>query len=253
MTITALTTCITCPKPNPQANLRLFCFPYAGGGALSFRSWCDELPLPVEVCPIELPGRGARLMETPFARLDPLVFSLAEAILPKLTKPFAFFGHSMGALVCFELARLLRRDYGLSPVHLFVSGHRAPQLPDPDLPIHALPEQAFLEELRRYNGTPEEVLDNAEFMQLFLPILRADFAAIENYVYVPAPALDCPIDAFGGLQDWKASCDELEPWKEQTNATFSLQMLPGDHFFLHSARSLLLELLSRKLEGIVNR
>lgn len=238
---------LTCLRPKPQAKLRLFCFHYAGGGALSFRSWSDSLPPTVEVCAIELPGRGTRLMEPPFTQLEPLIQELTPVLLPYLNKPFAFFGHSMGALVSFELARILRKKYDLSPVHLFVSGRRAPQVPDPDPPIHTLPEHEFLDELRRYNGTPESVLENAELMQLFLPTLRADFAVLETYVYTPEPLLDCPITAFGGLEDWKASCDDLEAWREQTNAEFSLQMFPGDHFFIHSAQPLLLQLLSRRL------
>lgn len=241
---------VTCPKPNPQAKLRLFCFHYAGGGALSFRTWSDSLPLTVEVCPIELPGRGFRLMEPPFTRLEPLIQAIAHALLPCLDKPFAFFGHSMGGLVSFELAQILRKKYDLSPVHLFVSGRRAPQVPDPKPPIHALAEPAFLEELRRLNGTPEAVLENAELMQLLLPTLRADFAVIETYVYAPEPPLDCPITAFGGLQDREVSCDDLKAWQEQTNAAFSLQMLPGNHFFLHSAQPLLLQSLSRELHRI---
>lgn len=187
-------------------------------------------------------------MESPFTHLEPVVKNLASALLPYLDKPFAFFGHSMGALISFELTRLLRRDDQLSPVHLFISGRRAPQLPDSDSPIHDLPESAFLEELRHLNGTPPEVLENAELMQLFLPMLRADFSVVETYAYTPEPPLNCPITVFGGLQDSKASCDELEAWREQTKASFVLQMFPGDHFFLHSAQPLLLQSLSQKLQ-----
>lgn len=238
---------VMCPKPNPQANLRLFCFPYAGGGALSFRTWPNGLPTTIEVCAVELPGRGTRMRLAPFTRLDPLVEAIAQALLPYLNKPFAFFGHSMGGLVSFELARLLRREYGLLPVQLFVSGRGAPQVPDLDPPIHALPEPAFLDELRRYNGTPEAVLENKELMQLLLPILRADFAVLETYVYATEPPLGCPITAFGGLQDCKVSCDDIEAWRNQTSTSFSLQMLPGDHFFLNSAQALLLQSLTRQL------
>lgn len=238
---------VICTKPNPQANLRLFCFPYAGGGALSFRTWPNGLSTTIEVCAVELPGRGTRMRLAPFTQLEPLVEALAQALLPNLNKPFALFGHSMGGLVSFELARLIRRKYGLLPVHLFVSGRRAPQVPDLDPPIHALPEPAFLDELRRYNGTPEAVLENKELMQLLLPILRADFAVLETYVYTTEPPLGCPITAFGGLQDCKVSCDHLEAWRNQTSASFSLQMLPGDHFFLNSAQALLLQSLTQHL------
>ena len=238
-------------SPNPQASLRLFCFPYAGGAALPFRTWPDSLPIAIELCPVELPGRGKRITSVPFTRLQLLVQAIAIALLPYLDKPFAFFGHSMGGLVSFELARLLHKNYGKSPVHLFVSGNRAPQVPDPDPPIHALPEPEFLEELRRLNGTPAAVLENAELMQLLLPAIRADFAVVETYAYTPEPSLDCPITAFGGLQDREVSCDDLKGWQEQTNAAFSLHMLPGDHFFLQSAQPLLLQSLSQELYAYV--
>lgn len=186
-------------------------------------------------------------MEPPFTQLTPLVEAVTVALLPYLDQPFAFFGHSMGALVSFEVARLLRKNYQLSPVQLFVSGRRAPQLPNSESPIHALPEAEFLEELRRLNGTPEEVLANAELMEILLPVLRADFAVLETYGYSAEPPLECPITAFGGLQDTEVSCDHLEAWRNQTSAAFSLQMFPGDHFFLHSAQALLLQSLARQL------
>jgi medium-chain acyl-[acyl-carrier-protein] hydrolase len=241
------------PKPNPQAKLRLFCFPYAGGRALSFRKWSNSLPSTVEVCPIELPGRGTQLMEPPFTQLLPLVQTIACALFPVLDKPFAFFGHSMGGLISFELTRLLRKDYGLRPVHLFVSGCRAPQIPNTTPLVHTLPKPAFLKELSRLNGTPEEVLKNAELMQMLLPTLRADFAVLETYIYTPEPPLDCPITAFGGLQDRDVSYEYLEAWQEQTNATFSVQMFPGDHFFLHSEQPLLLQSLFQELHRIASR
>lgn len=252
ITIPTLKHWVTCPNPAPQASLRLFCFPYAGGKAVSFRAWSSGLPKTVEVCPIELPGRGTRFMEVPLTQFSLLIPAIAQALLPYLNKPFAFFGHSMGALVSFELARLLRKQYGLNPVHLFVSGRYAPQITSTDPPIHLLPEPAFLEELRRLNGTPEEVLENAELMQLFLPMLRADFALLETYVYVPELPLFCPITVFGGLQDRNVSYEQLQAWWEQTSADFSVQMLPGDHFFVHSAETLLLQLLYQKLHQLTN-
>jgi medium-chain acyl-[acyl-carrier-protein] hydrolase len=187
------------------------------------------------------------MKEKPFTRMLPLVQAIALSLRPYLNQPFAFFGHSMGGLVSFELARLLRQTYGCSPSHLFVSGRRAPQLPDSDAPIHALPDAEFLEELRRLNGTPDAVLQNGELMQLLLPTLRADFAVLETYAYTPAPRLDCPITVFGGLQDQEVCCGGLEAWREQTHAAFSLHMLPGDHFFLHTAQSLLLQSLHQAL------
>jgi medium-chain acyl-[acyl-carrier-protein] hydrolase len=234
-------------KPNPQARLRLFCFPYAAAGAAVFRTWQGGLPADVEVCPIQYPGRGTRLLEAPFTRLFPLVQALAPALGPLLDKPFAFFGHSLGALVGFELARQLRRQSGVQPVRLIVSAARAPQMPLRHRPIHALPEGEFLEELRRLNGTPEEVLEHAELMQIMLPLLRADFAVFETYECLPEPPLTCRISSLGGLLDQRVSRGDLDAWRTQTSASFSLRMFPSNHFFLNTERPLLLQVLSHDL------
>jgi len=248
-TATALDSWITCRKPIPKARLRVFCFPYAGSGVSIFRAWSDSLPAEVEVCPVQLPGRGTRLMEPPFTRLSPLIQALAQALFPLLDKPFAFFGHSLGALVSFELARQLRRQYAVQPVRLFISADRAPQIPNRDPPIHNLPEGEFLVELRRLNGTPREVLEDEELRQIMLPLLRADFAVYETYGYSTEPPLNCPISAFGGLQDHRVSRGDLEAWREQTSVSFSLRMFPGDHFFLNTTQPPLLGALSQELRG----
>lgn len=242
-----MTRWIARPLPQPQARLRLFCFPYAGGGASIFRSWPDKLPASVEVCAVQLPGRGPRMMETPFSRMPPLVATLTDELLPLFDKPFALFGHSLGALISFELARRLHNAHGLAPLHLFVSGSYAPQMPSREPPVHDLPEAEFINALHVLNGTPKEVLENEELMQLVIPILRADFAVCETYVYQQGSILSCPITAFGGLQDRRIFRSDLDAWRSETLASFSLQMLPGDHFFLHTAESLLLQLLSAEL------
>jgi len=237
---------ISCRNPGRKTRLRLFCFPYAGAGALIFRTWSDSLPADVEVCPVQLPGRGTRVTERPFTRLSPLVEALAQALAPFLDRPFAFFGHSLGALVSFELARQIRRQYGVHPVRLFVSAGGAPQIPHRVPPIHTLPDKEFIVELRRLNGTPSELLDHEELMGIMLPLLRADFAVYETYVYSTEPPLNCPISAFGGLRDHRVNDSDLEAWRAQTNVSFSLQMFPGDHFFLR--QPLLLQALSQELQ-----
>lgn len=241
---------ITYSKSNPQACLRLFCFHYAGAGASIFRTWSDQLPPDIEVCSVQLPGRESRLRETPFTSLLPLIHTLAPVLLPHLNLPFAFFGHSVGALLSFELARQLRRLNQPSPLYLFLSGRCAPQIPDPDPPIHQLPNADFIEELRHYNGTPEAVLQNTELMDWLLPILRADLAINETYVYTSEVPLDCAISVFGGLQDRKVSRNCLSAWREQTHSTFNLTMFPGDHFFLKSKQGVLLKAISQDLERI---
>lgn len=229
-------------KTNKNAALRLFCLPYAGASSYIFRSWLNHLPNTIEICPIELPGRGRQIKSTPLKQIEPLVKAIALEILPYLDKPFAFFGHSMGGLVSFELARSIRRQYNLEPVHLFISGRRAPQTKDLKPAIHQLPEAEFLRELRQLNGTPEAVLDNHELRSLLMPILKADFAVLENYIYSDEAPLNCPISVFGGLQDKQVSLEQLEAWQAQTVNTFSLEMLPGNHFFINSSQSLISEL-----------
>lgn len=236
------------PRPNPEATMRLFCFPYAGGGAQIFRPWPRILPTTIEVCSIELPGRGMRIQESIFTRLSPLAEAIVLALEKHLDKPFAFFGHSMGALLSFEIARCLRRQYLPRPIHLFISGRGAPHVPNDEPLVHTLPEPEFLNELHRLNGTPKEVLEHEELMQLMLPILRADFAVCGTYSYVPEPPLDCPITVFGGLLDERITADCLEAWGEQTHAACSVHMFPGDHFFLHNMQLPLLQLLSRRLQ-----
>lgn len=234
-------------KENPGARMRLFCFPYAGGNAASFRPWPRFLPSSVHVSPVQPPGRGERLAEPPFKHLPDIIEALGPALLPFLDKPFAFFGHSMGALIGFELTRWLRRTKNPMPVHLLVSGRQAPQFSEDDLPSYDLPEAEFIQRLRELNGTPHEVLDHPELMQLMLPLLRADFEVCETYRLEVEPPLDCPLTVFGGAGDTEVPPDRLEPWREHTTSSFSLHMFPGDHFFIHSAQNEITRLISRIL------
>jgi medium-chain acyl-[acyl-carrier-protein] hydrolase len=183
----------------------------------------------------------------------PLVHVLGDVIQPHLMRPFAFFGHSMGALIGFELTRYLRCQGALLPMQLFVSAHRAPHLPDPKPPIYDLPDAQFLEELRLLNGMPGEVLENAELMELMLPLLRADFAIAETYAYTDDAPLSCPISAFGGLEDDEVSQEETAAWRKQTLNAFTLRMLPGDHFFLFKQRSALLQAISEDVTHLLAR
>jgi medium-chain acyl-[acyl-carrier-protein] hydrolase len=230
-------------KPGPQASSRLFCFPYAGGGADIFRRWALNLSPAIEVCAVQLPGRGRRINEPPCTRLLTMVNEIDIPIRAYLDKPFFFFGHSMGAIIAFELARRLRREVGLGPSRLLVSGCRAPQLPNTDPKRHQLPDREFLEELEHLNGTPKEVLAHPEMVQYLLPTLRGDFEAIEKYVYSPAPPLTCPISAFGGTDDPEVKAEQLEAWRDQTTSGFTLRMFSGNHFFIHDAEELLLRVV----------
>jgi medium-chain acyl-[acyl-carrier-protein] hydrolase len=240
-------------RPNPRASLRLFCFPYSGGGVSAFRSWENSLPPDLEVVPIQLPGRENRLREQPFTDLTPLIQTLLDILPPMLDKPYVLFGHSLGALICFELTRELQRQRERLPEHLFVSAHRAPQRPLLHPSLHMQSDTGLLQELRNLGGTPEAVLQNKELMELLLPLFRADFSIYETYTYQPAAPLNCDLTAFCGTQDSRASREEMTSWQEQTSKPFKLRILPGDHFFIQSAQTQLLQLLSQDLVQILNR
>jgi medium-chain acyl-[acyl-carrier-protein] hydrolase len=239
---------LVCPKRRPRARLRLFCFPYAGGGASAFCKWPDDLPTDVELIAVQPPGREGRLAEAPYVRLDPLVDATVQVLQPYLDKPFVFFGHSMGALIAFETARAFRRAGAPGPLHLVASARRAPQVPPDEPLVFDLPEPAFLAELRRMDGTPEEVFQTPELLELVLPLLRADFAVNDTYQYREGDRLTCPITTFGGTDD-EVDVAMLQPWSAHTTLAFALHMMPGGHFFLHSARATVLRLLAEIISG----
>jgi len=238
-------------QPRRQPRLRLFCFPYAGGAASTYRSWAGELPEEIEVCPVQLPGREGRIRQPALLGMDELVDAAAAGLGDELDRgPHAFFGHSMGAVVAYELARR-RRDAGRpEPLHLIVSARNAPTVPDSDEPIHDLPTERFKQRLRELNGTPPEVLDHPELMELVEPLLRADFRVNETYEHRPGEPLEGPLTAVGGLADEHVPQDGLEAWRELTRGPFRLHMLPGDHFFLNGpGRRDLLSVVARRLLG----
>jgi medium-chain acyl-[acyl-carrier-protein] hydrolase len=230
--------------------MRMFCFPYAGGGASVYRGWGASLPADLEVCPVQLPGRENRLRDQPFHQIGDMVPALADALRPYMNVPFVFFGHSMGGVISFELARELRRRGQPQPLHLFASGRRAPQFQAREEAIYGLPDPEFLAKLRELNGTPEEVLQHEELMRLLLPILRADFTVNDTYVYTPEEPFDFGISAFGGLGDEDITRDDMAGWQEHTRGRFRLRMLPGGHFFVNEAKDVVLESVARDLAEI---
>lgn len=227
--------------------LRLFCFPYAGAGALAYRLWIAPLSRAASVCPVRLPGRETRTHEELIENMGGLAQALESAITPYLDRPFAFFGHSMGAAVAFELARALRRHRKPLPAALYVSGARAPQFRLGWTPPPAPDDREFLAQLRRLDGIAAEVLDHPEAMQYALPVLRADAGLYRNYVYSPEPPLECPIFAYGGRSDPNVGAEHVEAWREQTTGAFVRREFEGSHFFIHGAeflRALLADLVA---------
>jgi medium-chain acyl-[acyl-carrier-protein] hydrolase len=241
------------PAPRDRPRLRLFCLPCAGGTAASFRDWPRHLPPDVEVCAFELPGRSRRLLEPAYATVDELVEALAEQMAPLGSSPFALFGHSMGALIAFELAKARVRRGEEEPCQLFVAASRAPQYPSRDRPVHGLPDSELIEHLRAVGGTPEEILRNTEMVALLLPAVRADFALCERYRLVPGPGLSCPIDALGGSGDPLVSRRELLGWQAQTTGEFRLRMYEGGHFFTQSAPDDVLHGVAKRLSRSIAR
>ncbi|HKP77030.1 MAG TPA: alpha/beta fold hydrolase [Longimicrobiaceae bacterium] len=239
------------PRRNPGARLRLFCFPYAGGGASIYRSWPSLLPPEVEVVAVQPPGRENRLAEKPFADLRALVDTVAEVLPPYMDRPFVLFGHSNGGLAAFELARRLRAQGRAMPQRLIVSGRPAPQVEVDDPPVHNLPEDQFRTALRRFGGTPPEILEHEEIMSLVGPVLRADFALGETYHYLPEPPLDTPISAYAGQTDAEVPVAQVEAWREQTRGKFHLRLFPGGHFFVNENRDLVTHQLSRELRELL--
>jgi medium-chain acyl-[acyl-carrier-protein] hydrolase len=232
----------------PAPRIRLFCLPYAGGGSAIFRSWQPDVLDGIQVCGVHLPGRGDRFNEAPFTRLDPLVAAIADNLRPLLDVPFALFGHCMGALIAFELARMLGRE-GHEPVHLTVSALPPPRLVEHVPALHDLPAGEFVSALAALNGLPDDLLNSPDFLDLMLPTLRADFEVCETYVYRAGPPLRCSISAYAGRRDPRCPNDLIASWRSETSGRFMSRLFPGDHFFIDSARVSVLSALSVDLLG----
>ncbi len=231
-----------------EARCRLFCFPYAGGASAIYRGWGELLPATIEVVAIELPGRASRFREPPCRRVEDVVAGAGPAMAPLLDRPFVLFGHSLGALVVFELARWLRREGMPAPRRLIASARGAPHLLDEKEPMTGLPDEDFVSRLRELNGTPEEALQHPELMRMLLPTLRADFEMVESYRVAPEAPLALPLSAWGGLADLEVSREDLEAWRSYTSGPFGVRMFPGDHFYLNHQRSTVLTAIAQDLE-----
>jgi medium-chain acyl-[acyl-carrier-protein] hydrolase len=228
----------------------MFCFPHAGGGASLFRTWSEALPPDIEVCGVQLPGRESRWKEPLIASIGTMIEALVPALQPWLDVPPLLYGHSMGSLLAFELARELRRRGLPQPRNLFVSGRRAPDIASPNAPIAALDEESFVAAIiRQYNGIPEPIRHDRELLRVFLPMLRADIGLIESYRWREEPPLECPISAFAGLDDPSVDYPNLIAWRRHTAGDFRLEFLAGGHFFPQTRRDLLLRGIARDLEG----
>ena len=221
------------PAPRPDAGLRLFCVPHAGGGTAAYAALARILPEWIELAVVRLPGRETRLREEPYGDIASLVGDLAVALRGQLDRPYAVFGHSLGALIGFELLHRLREAGAPDPVRLFASGRRAPQLPEVDPPISHLADDGFIAELqRRYDAIPAAVLAEPDLLAMLLPTLRADYRLVERYAYEARPELPCSLTVFGGASDPRVTAGELRAWHVHAPSSFRLRILPGGHFYL---------------------
>lgn len=236
-------------RPSPSAKVRLFCFAYAGGGASIFVPWIEALAPGCEVCPVQMPGREARLPEPLLTDLRLAAKLAAQAILPACEEPYALFGHSLGAILAYEVAQRLRKAGARSPEHLVVSARRGARVPHNGRRSGHLPDEEFKERLLELNGTPREFLENPHLVELLLPRVRQDFLLDESYQPDPGlEPLDCPISALGGTEDKDVPEESLRAWSEQTSGIFEMRMFPGgDHFFIQSRREELLNAIRRVL------
>jgi pyochelin biosynthesis protein PchC len=238
------------PVPRPYASLRLLCLPHAGGSASLYRGWADLLPPHVEsvlYCP---PGREDRIAEPFPADFPSMVADLADAVAPLLDRPWAVFGHSMGAAVGHELALRVIRDGHRPPSHLFVSAREAPQHHRPGA-THLLDDAALCDELVQLGGTDAALMAMPELRSLVLPKVREDYRLIENYRPRNTALLPCPVTALAGIEDRELTLQEAEGWQDCTTGAFELLTFPGGHFYLSDQPSAVVNSVLRSLAGSI--
>lgn len=238
-----------------HARLRLLCLPYAGGNARMFRHWDAATPEGVEVCPVELPGHGTRRGEGCATSMSSLVEAMAEEMEALLNVPFAIFGYSMGGLIGFELARMLRRQYGREPAALLVAAQNAPSVPLERATARGSTDEELSAALYCSGGMSHEALANVRFMRAFLPVLRADYTLVDTYAYASERPLQCPIHLYAGADDALVSERGQAEWRRETSGGFAVHRFPGGHYFLRDDEDRFLASVSgllRELIGIGN-
>jgi medium-chain acyl-[acyl-carrier-protein] hydrolase len=236
---------VTWPRKSTP-KIRLFCFPYAGGNGQIFKAWAESLPDFIEVVGVELPGRGRRFGEPFVDDINQVINDLYESIKSSLDIPFAFYGHSNGALLVFELTKKILERTGLLPRKVFIAAKRSPHL-GREVPLHKLCDEDFIKVIRDYKGTPVQVFSNPELLELYLPILRADFALSENYVFLEQPQLSVDAVLIAGEEDEIASIDEVFAWEDLFVTPPDKEIVTGDHFFINSCQEHLFSLIQQKL------
>lgn len=239
--------CVQIFRRNPDADVRLFCFPHSGAGASVFNDWHTLAPSCIEICPIQLPGRGTSFRETPIDNIEPLIDMLLHDIVDYMDKPFAFFGHSLGALLAYELTRNIASVSHHLPIHLFISAYRAPHLPNEGRMLHKLEHEELLAEIVALNGVPKELMKEPELVRYFMSVIRADLAVCETYVFRNSQPLPVSFTVYGGDTDPRAQSSELAPWRELCACEFDMKIFAGGHFYIESCRKELVDNIARAL------
>lgn len=233
------------PVKRLHAKINLFCLPYAGGSARIYQSWSEYLPEFVEVVAIELPGRGRRMQEPAFDSMKALVQELSGALHSQIEKPYVVLGHSMGSRIGLNALYELHRSGCPLPLHFIASGSAPPHITKERKKIHKLSDDELIKELQSYDGTPEEVINNKELMEIYLPLLRADFAVAEEESTPNLSQLNCNATVFGGTNDSNVSKEDCLAWQEYFSPPIEVSIFEGGHFFIESARNEVIEKVSR--------
>lgn len=227
--------------------MNLFCFPFAGANKYSYKIFLPYVAQNIVLIPLELPGRGVRMHESLLFNISQMANDLYHKIKDDLWQPYAFFGHSMGTVLAYQVIRIILSDNQPPPVHLFVSSHRGPSVKEKERSRHLLPRNEFIQELKDMGGSPDEILNNDDLMDFYEPILKADFTAIETYVYDPSDPFDIPITVMTGLEE-KITNAEIEAWKIETNTTVVTIRFPGKHFFIFDFSKEIAEIINNILK-----
>ncbi|WP_433789715.1 thioesterase II family protein [Actinoplanes sp. CA-252034] len=230
----------------PDSRVTLVCFPHAGGSASFFYPVSDAMQSTLQVVALQYPGRQDRRLERPLTSIAELADQSYTALRPLMDRPLAFFGHSMGATLAFEVAVRMKRELGSGPVTLFASGRRAPSRHRTET-VHQLDDDGIVAELKTLSGTDTRILGDLELLRMIMPAIRGDYIAAETYRYEPGPALDCPIVALTGDADPKVSLDEAQAWADHTTGGFELRVFGGGHFFLAQHQRAVINLISDQL------
>ena len=237
------------PAAKPDAAMRLFCFPCAGYGAAMYRSWQTLGPDWLEIIAVQPPGRANRLREAPLDTFEDLIASILPQISELTDLPYAFFGHSMGAIFAAELASAMLQKGLPAPEHLFLSARQPPNLPSPVGPLSHLDDDAFVQEVnQRYGAIPREIIEAPEVLELLLPALRADIRALERIQNRHIRTLPSSITALGGTDDRLVPQTLLEGWESWTDQAFEMRMFNGGHFYLDDQREALILHITETLE-----